>query len=231
MATRFDSTSANQSPPCGVDLSPATAAGGRGGGERRRRRVGARLRTPLGRGNVRPRARGERKPPKLRIFDAKGFAATWSNSIRYHQLMADSIAAGLAASTWRDDAAPAPAPAQVTRAARFYMAAQVETGHLCPITMTRAAVAALATEPALAAKVMPKIMSREYDPHFRPWWEKRGMTLGMGMTERQGGTDVHQHDARRAGRRRLCDHRQNGHVGPCATPLKLAQAPGGLSCS
>ena len=61
--------------------------------------------------------------------------------------MAASLAAGLQASTWRDDARPAAAPAQVIRAARFYMAAQVETGHLCPITMTRAAVAALAVEP------------------------------------------------------------------------------------
>ena len=74
--------------------------------------------------------------------------------------MAESIAAGLHASTWRDDATPAPAPAQVTRAARFYMAAQVETGHSVPITMTRAAVAALAAEPALVAELMPKIMSR-----------------------------------------------------------------------
>ncbi len=71
----------------------------------------------------------------------------------YHGFMADSIAAGLHASTWRENATPAPAPAQVLRTARFYMAAQVETGHLCPITMTRAAVAALAAEPELAASV------------------------------------------------------------------------------
>src|SRR6202023_2056051 len=93
-------------------------------------------------------------------------------------------------STWREDAAPAAAPAQVARAARFYMTAQVETGHLCPITMTRAAVAALAAEPDLFAKLMPKIAAREYDPVFRPWPEKKSITLGMGMTEKQGGTDV-----------------------------------------
>ena len=70
------------------------------------------------------------------------------------------------------------------------MAAQVETGHLCPITMTRAALAPLAAAPALLAKVAPKVASRHYDPAFRPWREKSGMTLGMGMTEKQGGTDV-----------------------------------------
>src|SRR5258708_18402749 len=112
--------------------------------------------------------------------------------------MAESTAARLQASTWRADAGAAPAPAQVTRAARFYMAAQVETGHLCPITMTRAAVAALAVEPPLVANLMPMIMSLRYDPRFLPWWEKTGITLGMGMTEKQGGTDVRANRTRAA---------------------------------
>ena len=57
--------------------------------------------------------------------------------------------------------------------------------------MTRAALAALAAEPALAAqRCARRCCTRSYDPHFRPWWEKSGMTLGMGMTEKQGGTDV-----------------------------------------
>jgi putative acyl-CoA dehydrogenase len=130
-------------------------------------------------------------PPKLKTLDAKGYRRDFIEfHPAYHELMAASVAVGLQASTWRDDATPAAAPAQVTRAARFYMAAQVETGHLCPITMTRAAVAALAVEPPLVAKLMPKIVSRRYDDHFRPWWEKTGITLGMGMTEKQGGTDV-----------------------------------------
>src|SRR5258708_15831418 len=104
--------------------------------------------------------------------------------------MGESVGAGLAASTWRDDATPAHAPAQVLRAARFYMVAQIETGHLCPLTMTHAAVAALGLERELAVKLMPKIMSRRYDARLRPWWEKRGITLGMGMTDNQGGTHV-----------------------------------------
>jgi putative acyl-CoA dehydrogenase len=129
--------------------------------------------------------------PKLVTFDAKGFRR---DAIEfhpaYHLFMAESIGARLHASTWRNDGAAAPPPAQVARAARFYMAAQVETGRLCPIRMTRAAVAALAAQPALAANFMPKIVGREYDSRFEPWWTKKTVTLGMGMTERQGGSDV-----------------------------------------
>ncbi len=148
--------------------------------------------------------------------------------------MAESVAAGLQASTWRDDATPAPAPAQVTRAARFYMAAQIETGHLCPITMTRAAVAALAAEPALVAELMPKIMSRRYDPHFRPWWEKTGITLGMGMTEKQGGTDVRTNTTRAApdgDGYAITGHKWFMSAPMCDAFLVLAQAPAGSPVS
>ena len=173
-------------------------------------------------------------PPQLKIFDAEGFRR---DVVEFHpayqHFMAESVAAGLAASTWRDDATPAPAPAQVLRAARFYMAAQVETGHLCPITMTRAAVAALAVEPALVAELMPKIMSRRYDPRFRPWREKTGITLGMGMTERQGGTDVRTNTTRAvpAGEGYEITGQKWFMSAPmCDAFLVLAQAPGGLTC-
>src|ERR1700749_2591240 len=73
----------------------------------------------------------------------------------YHELMARSAHAGLHNSTWTADGRPAGAAAEVVRAAKFYMAAGVETGHLCPITMTRASVAALAAQPDLLAGVMP----------------------------------------------------------------------------
>src|SRR5215213_1197609 len=125
----------------------------------------------------------DKNPPRL-----EGEAVEFDPA--YHRFMADSMAAGLHAMTWRADATTAAAPAEVARAARYFMVAQVENGHMCPITMTRASVAALASEPALAAKLMPKIISRSYDPTFRPWSEKSSITLGMGMTERQGGTDV-----------------------------------------
>jgi putative acyl-CoA dehydrogenase len=113
------------------------------------------------------------------------------------------------------------------------MAAQVETGHLCPITMTRAAVAALAAAPALVAELMPKIMSRSYDARFRPWWEKTGITLGMGMTERQGGTDVRTNTTRATpGGEGYAVTGQKWFMSApmCDGFLVLAQAPGGLTC-
>ena len=179
-------------------------------------------------------ARPIENPPTLKTFDAKGFRRDFIEfHPAYHELMAASIAAGLQASTWRDDATPAAAPAQVIRAARFYMAAQVETGHLCPITMTRAAVAALAVEPRLVAKLMPKIMSRRYDPRFLPWWEKTSITLGMGMTEKQGGTDVRANRTRAepAGEGYAVNGDKWFMSAPmCDAFLVLAQAPGGLTC-
>ena len=172
--------------------------------------------------------------PKLKTFDAKGFRRDEVEfHPAYHRFMAESIAAGLASSTWRDDATPAAPPAQVARAARFYIAAQVETGHLCPVTMTRAAVAALAAEPTLVAKLMPKIMSRHYDARFRPWWEKTGITLGMGMTEKQGGTDVRTNTTRAAMASEgyiITGHKWFMSAPMCDAFLVLAQAPGGLSC-
>ncbi len=113
------------------------------------------------------------------------------------------------------------------------MAAQVETGHLCPITMTRAAVAALASEPPLAAKLMPKIATGDYDRNFRPWWEKKGMTLGMGMTEKQGGTDVRRNTTQAVPVGEgyaVTGHKWFMSAPMCDAFLVLAQAPGGLTC-
>jgi putative acyl-CoA dehydrogenase len=175
-------------------------------------------------------------PPQLEALDGLR-RDTVEFHPAYHDLMAESIAEGLSSSTWSADATPAPAPAQVLRAARFYMAAQVETGHLCPLTMTRAAVAALAAEPALAATVVPKIVAkiiaRSYDRRFIPWWEKTGVTLGMGMTERQGGTDVRTNTttAVPAGEGyRITGHKWFMSAPMCDFFLVLAQAGGGLSC-
>ncbi len=173
-------------------------------------------------------------PPKLRRFDPRGYRLDVVEfHPAYHHFMTQSIATGLHASTWRDDAGPAAAPAQVLRAARFYMAAQIETGHLCPITMTRAALAALAAEPALASRLIPGIVSREYDRRFQPWWKKSGITLGMGMTEKQGGTDVRTNTSRaeREGDGYAITGEKWFMSAPmCDAFLVLAQAPGGLTC-
>src|SRR5581483_2155441 len=130
-------------------------------------------------------------PPRLKTFDAKGRRRDVVEfHPAYHQFMRESMAAGLHAMTWRADGTRAPAPSEVARAARYIMVAQVENGHMCPITMTRAAVAALGAEPDLARDLLPKVRSRHYDPRFVPWPDKPAITLGMGMTEKQGGTDV-----------------------------------------
>jgi putative acyl-CoA dehydrogenase len=172
--------------------------------------------------------------PKLRTFDARGNRRDEVEfHPAYHELMAHSAHAGIHNSTWNAQGRPAGSAAEVVRAAKFYMAAQVETGHLCPITMTRASVAALAAQPDVLAGTMPVIATRSYDPSFAPWWTKRGMTLGMGMTEKQGGTDVRSNMTRAT--RDGDGYRVTGHKWFMSAPmcdafLVLAQADQGLSC-
>jgi len=172
--------------------------------------------------------------PKLRTFDSRGNRRDEVEfHPAYHELMARSAHAGVHNSTWDAAGNPAGGASEVIRAAKFYMASQVETGHLCPITMTRASVAALAEQPDLLAKLMPVLGTRAYDPAFAPWWTKRGMTLGMGMTEKQGGTDVRSNmtwaepdgDAYR-----ITGHKWFMSAPMCDAFLVLAQAEEGLSC-
>ncbi|HEX2216546.1 MAG TPA: isovaleryl-CoA dehydrogenase [Xanthobacteraceae bacterium] len=173
-------------------------------------------------------------PPKLKTFDSKGFRRDQVEfHPAYHAFMAESVAAGLHASTWADSGARLPAPAEVERAARYYMVAQVENGHMCPITMTRASLAALGADPAVRAQWLPKILSRSYDPSARPWWQKSGLTLGMGMTEKQGGTDVRANMTRALPSGEayaITGHKWFMSAPMCDAFLVLAQAPGGLTC-
>ncbi|MCK1476075.1 acyl-CoA dehydrogenase family protein [Bradyrhizobium sp. 197] len=172
--------------------------------------------------------------PKLRTFDSKGNRRDQVEfHPAYHELMAHSAHAGLHNSTWTTDGKPTGDAAEVIRAAKFYIAAQVETGHLCPITMTRASVAALVMQPDLLGKVMPVLSTKSYDPAFAPWWDKRGITLGMGMTEKQGGTDVRANMTRavRDGDAyRITGHKWFMSAPMCDAFLVLAQAEQGLTC-
>ena len=172
--------------------------------------------------------------PKLRTFDSRGNRRDEVEfHPAYHELMAHSAHAGVHNSTWNADGKVAGGPAEVVRAAKFYIASQVETGHLCPITMTRASVAALAEQPDFLARVMPVLSTRSYDPGFGPWWTKRGMTVGMGMTEKQGGTDVRSNMTRaeRDGDAyRITGHKWFMSAPMCDAFLVLAQADDGLSC-
>jgi putative acyl-CoA dehydrogenase len=113
------------------------------------------------------------------------------------------------------------------------MAAEVEQGHECPITMTHAATGALLVEPALVAEWLPRVRSRDYDPRFQPAPEKRGVTIGMGMTEKQGGSDVRANTTRaepEGDAYRIVGHKWFFSAPMCDAFLVLAQAKGGLTC-
>ena len=128
-----------------------------------------------------------RNAPELATFDRYGnridrvdFHPSW------HWLMQRAVGFGLAATPWVSEE---PHP-HLSRAAGFYAWSQVESGHGCPISMTYAAVPALRVDPALAAEWTPRLASTTYDPSVAPPAYKAGSLAGMGMTEKQGGSDV-----------------------------------------
>ncbi|HEY1944113.1 MAG TPA: isovaleryl-CoA dehydrogenase [Roseiarcus sp.] len=180
-------------------------------------------------------ALANRYPPELDTHDRYGRRI---DLVRfhpaYHTLMRSAIEEGLHASPWTE---PGPG-AHVARAARYYMQAQVEAGHGCPITMTFAATPCLNREPALARDWLPKIHARVYDPRNIPVAEKSGLTIGMAMTEKQGGSDVRANTTRaipigRDGQGEayeLVGHKFFVSAPMCDAFLVLAQAPGGLTC-
>jgi len=173
-----------------------------------------------------------RYEPRLRSHDRYGhrideveFHPSW------HRLMDVAVGEGMAAAPWAD---PRPG-AHVARAAAVFTWNQVEAGHTCPITMTYAAVPALRNAPALAAAYEPLLASRVYDPGLRAPLTKRGLLAGMGMTEKQGGSDVRANTttatpAAADGSYRLRGHKWFTSAPMCDLFLVLAQAPGGLSC-
>ncbi|MFL6388303.1 MAG: isovaleryl-CoA dehydrogenase [Terriglobales bacterium] len=149
----------------------------------------------------------------------------------WHNLMRTSVANRLHCLPW-EAARPG---AHVARAALMMLTAQNEAGHTCPISMTFSAVASLREEPELAAEWEPRILSSAYDSRFAPAQEKSGVLLGMGMTEKQGGSDVRANttQAERIGRSReylITGHKWFVSAPMCDAFLILAQAPQGLSC-
>jgi putative acyl-CoA dehydrogenase len=126
-------------------------------------------------------------PPRLRTHDRYGhrvdeveFHPAW------HELMRAAVGHGLAGAPWAD-----PGPhAHVRRAVGYLGWTQVEMGHGCPVTMTYAVVPALRRAPELAEALEPGLTSREYQFGLADPWTKRGLVAGMGMTEKQGGSDV-----------------------------------------
>ena len=148
----------------------------------------------------------------------------------WHRLMDVAVAEGLAGAPWADSRPGA----HVARAAGFYTWGQVEGGHGCPISMTCAVVPALRMQPDLAAVYEPLLTSRVYDPGLRIPTTKRGLLAGMGMTEKQGGSDVRANTTTATpagdGTYRLRGHKWFTSAPMCDLFLVLAQAPAGLSC-
>ena len=172
-----------------------------------------------------------RNPPTLRSYDRFGrrrdeveFHPAW------HALMGLAVAEGLHTGPWSH---PQPG-AHVARAAAFYMLGQVEAGVQCPMAMTYGAAPVVSRAPELAAEWLPRLYSRRYDPRFAPPADKHGALMGMGMTEKQGGSDVRANATRaepvseRA--YRLVGHKWFFSAPMCDAFLVLAQAPAGLSC-
>ncbi|NMM37381.1 MAG: isovaleryl-CoA dehydrogenase [Glaciimonas sp.] len=152
----------------------------------------------------------------------------------YHRLMQISLENGLHSAHWSDPKAGA----QVARAAKFYMQSQVDAAHCCPVTMTSAVIPALLQQPEIAEHWIPKILARHYDYRNIPIEQKQGITIGMAMTEKQGGSDVRTNTLRAyplgsggpGQAYELVGHKYFVSAPMSDAFLVLAQAPGGLSC-
>ncbi|MFF3059192.1 acyl-CoA dehydrogenase family protein [Streptomyces sp. NPDC057909] len=168
-------------------------------------------------------------PPKLRTHDRYGhrideveFHPAW------HRLLGHAVTAGLTDAWGRPGG-------HVRRAAGFLVWTQPEGGHGCPLSMTHAAVPALRTDPVLAAEWEPRLTSWVYEAGLRPPAQKAGVLFGMGMTEKQGGSDVRANTTRAEPLSADGEYLLTGHKWFCSAPMSdgflvLAQAPGGLTC-
>lgn len=172
-------------------------------------------------------------PPELLRYDSRGQRL---DDVRFHPawhlLMQGLCTNRVHNLPWEEEAR---AGSFVARAARFVLHAQVEAGTLCPITMTFAAIPLLQQMlPAVFADWQTPLHSDRYDSHLAPGGQKRGLLIGMGMTEKQGGSDVLSNTTRAErladGAYRLVGHKWFFSVPQSDAHLVLAQTPGGLSC-
>ena len=173
-----------------------------------------------------------RHEPELVAFDRYGNRV---DEVRFHPswhwLMERGVGHGLQAAPWQSDSPHA----HLRRAAGFFAWSQTEPGHGCPISMTYAAVPALRVDDALAKEWTPKLAATSYDFGLRPVASKSGALAGMGMTEKQGGSDVRANvtEARATGVEG--EYTLHGHKWFTSAPMNdvflvLAQAPGGVTC-
>ncbi len=170
-------------------------------------------------------------PPQFQPFDRFGhrrdeieFHPAW------HQIMDLIIGQGLHSAPWADPRDGA----HVARGAAYIMHAQIEPGSQCPTTMTYGSVPAIRRDATLAKDWLPKIYDRRYDKRSAPMPEKTSVLIGMGMTEKQGGSDVRANTTRAepdgTGGFIITGHKWFFSAPQCDAHLVLAQAPGGLSC-
>lgn len=151
----------------------------------------------------------------------------------YHALMEAAVQAGLHGSAWAGGE-----HAHVQRAAGFMLFTELEPSILCPISMTYAVTPALRSNAAVYADWGPGLTSRSYDPALKPWHAKSGLTMGMGMTEKQGGSDVRANTTHAepdgndawGARFRVTGHKWFFSAPMCDAFLVLAQTASGLSC-
>jgi putative acyl-CoA dehydrogenase len=155
----------------------------------------------------------------------------------YHALMTAATSAGLHGTPFAD-AEQATGTAHTNRAAAFMLFTELEPSILCPISMTYAVTPALEGNPAIYADWAPQLTSRDYDPALKLWKDKPGVTMGMGMTEKQGGSDVRANTTMAVpdgsdawGQRfKVTGHKWFFSAPMCDAFLILAQTSSGLSC-
>lgn len=149
----------------------------------------------------------------------------------YHQLMAAAMANQMHSFAWNNAERPG---AHVARAGLMYLYGQADAGTCCPLTMTYASIPALRNSPELAAQWVPRLLSSDYDPRTLPAEQKRGCTIGMGMTEKQGGSDVRSNTTQALlqpdGSYRLIGHKFFFSAPMCDAHLVLAQTGQGIGC-
>ncbi|MGU9982342.1 acyl-CoA dehydrogenase family protein [Phreatobacter sp. HK31-P] len=171
-----------------------------------------------------------RYPPELTVFDRYGRRI---DEVRfhpsYHRLMELAMAHRIHSIAWAEERPGS----HVAHSALMALFSEAEQGTMCPISMTYAAVPALHHQPDVAAQWVPKIVGGSYDAPLKPIGEKRGVTVGMAMTEKQGGSDVRANTTRahRDGEAwRLVGHKWFCSAPMCDAFLTLAQTDKGLSC-
>ncbi|WP_028080451.1 isovaleryl-CoA dehydrogenase [Solimonas soli] len=170
--------------------------------------------------------------PKLRAYDRYGHRIDEIEfHPAYHRVMQLGMQYGVHAFAWRNADKPG---AHVARAAISYLHNQAEAGSSCPLTMTHAAAPALAHSPDVARRWLPQIHSYEYDPRLLPFAQKKGCTMGMGMTEKQGGSDVRANStkayAQADGSYEIVGHKWFFSAPMCDAWLVLAYVDAGLTC-